>query len=380
MSISVYSVVMAIIWFTLASLIGRYVLRRAEKCGLAFIGMVFLLTLLRIFVPLDIEGSFIICSQVFYPALRDLMKYSLLGSLTVGRCVLLIWAAGSAFRMLLLARDLIRRRIFWKTATPLENDDWLYPLFLKVVEEIGYHGPAKVALAENASSAYQAGFLHPNILLPKEIDTFSDSDICNMFRHELCHFSNGDLWIKTGCQVMNCILWWNPVMSMLSRSVEQLLELRCDRKVCKRLTKENQISYLETLVKSAKHCSIGVSHVYMGYLGQDNNEDMIQRFRMILLRKPNAVERFKQVISYALCFALFIASYCVILQPWGEPPEMDENGSAIFELYADSSYIVCESDGTLRLYYSEEDNVIIQESLLTQVPFNQMPIIYETKG
>lgn len=380
MSISIYSVVMALIWFTLAVLIGHCVLRRAEKCGLAFIGMIFFMTLLRIFMPLDLEISFVICSQVVYPALRDFMNYSLLTTFTVGRCILLIWAAGSVFRLSQMARDLMQRQTFWRKVTSLEGDNWPYPLFLKAAAEVDYRGPAKVALAENTSSAYQAGFIHPNILLPKEIDTFSDGDICNMFRHELCHFLNGDLWIKTGCQVMTCILWWNPVMTMLSRSVEQLLELHCDQKVCRRLSAENQISYLETLVRLAKHGSRGVLHVYMGYLGQDNNENMTQRFRMILLCKPNTFERCKQVVSCALCFSLFIASYCVILQPWGKPPEMNKDEPVIFELTSDDAYIVFESDGTLKLYSNGIDCGIIQEKSLTIAPFNQMPIIYEEKG
>ena len=143
MSISIYSVVMALIWFTLAVLIGHCVLRRAEKCGLAFIGMIFFMTLLRIFMPLDLEISFVICSQVVYPALRDFMNYSLLTTFTVGRCILLIWAAGSVFRLSQMARDLMQRQTFWRKVTSLEGDNWPYPLFLKAAAEVDYRAQLK---------------------------------------------------------------------------------------------------------------------------------------------------------------------------------------------------------------------------------------------
>ena len=90
-----------------------------------------------------------------------------------------------------------------------------------------------------------------------------------MFRHELCHFLSRDLWIKVGFQVIGCVLWWNPVMPLLKRNVEQLLELRCDQKVCRRLSAEKQLSYMETLSVLMKLGSTGVAQVYMGYLGQD---------------------------------------------------------------------------------------------------------------
>ena len=377
MSASPYSIVMAMIWFTLASMIGHFILRRAEKCGLAFIGMIFLLTTIRIFAPLDIAGSIIIRSQVIYPTVQNWMRYPIAGSVTVGGCLILLWIAGAAFQFVGLLLDWKRQRKFRNKAMLQEGNGRLDMLFQKVADEFGHHGPFCLAVGENVTSVYQAGFLHPYILLPAQIELFSDEDICNMFRHELCHFLSRDLWIKAGFQVIGCVLWWNPVMPVLKRSVEQLLELRCDRKVCRQLSEEKQLSYMTTLSALVKHGSASVAQVYMGYLGQDNDTDMMQRFRMLLLGKPKTVERCRQIISCVLCLVLFIASYCVILQPWGEPDASSFESVGTTNVGSELGYILCKSDGTLELYCEDEFVCTLTDAALNTEPFNEMLIIYE---
>ena len=377
MSASPYSIVMAMIWFTLASMIGHFILRRAEKCGLAFIGMIFLLTTIRIFAPLDIAGSIIIRSQVIYPTVQNWMRYPIAGSVTVGGCLILLWIAGAAFQFVGLLLDWKRQRKFRNKAMLQEGNGRLDMLFQKVADEFGHHGPFCLAVGENVTSVYQAGFLHPYILLPAQIELFSDEDICNMFRHELCHFLSRDLWIKAGFQVIGCVLWWNPVMPLLKRSVEQLLELRCDRKVCRQLSEEKQLSYMTTLSALVKHGSASVAQVYMGYLGQDNDTDIMQRFRMLLLGKPRTVERCRQIISCVLCLVLFIASYCVILQPWGEPDASSFESVGTTNVGSELGYILCKSDGTLELYCEDEFVCTLTDAALNTEPFNEMLIIYE---
>lgn len=377
MSASPYSVVMAMIWFTLASLIGHFMLHRAERCGLAFIGMIFLLTTIRIFTPLDISGSIIIRSQVIYPAVQNWMRHSIAGPVTVGGCLIFFWTSGAVFQLVRLLLDWMRQRKFWRKAKLQEGDSRLDMLSRRVADELGYHGSFCLAVGENVSSVYQAGFLHPYILLPAQIDMFSDEDICNMFRHELCHFLSRDLWIKVGFQVIGCVLWWNPVMPLLKRSVEQLLELRCDRKVCRQLSEEKQLSYMTTLSALVKHGSASVAQVYMGYLGGDNDTDMVQRFRMLLLSKPSATERARHVIGYALCIALFVASYYVILQPWIEPNVSSLESVAMFDMGLESGYILCQSDGTLELYYGDKFLYTLTNESLDIEPFSKMLIIYE---
>ena len=88
MSVSVYSVVMAVIWFTLATLIGSYTLHRASKHGLFFVAAILFLSVLRIFLPVDWDHSIVIRSVRLYPFLQNAMRAELVGEITVGACLI----------------------------------------------------------------------------------------------------------------------------------------------------------------------------------------------------------------------------------------------------------------------------------------------------
>ena len=156
-----------------------------------------------------------------------------------------------------------------------------------------------------------------------------------------------------------------------------LFRSRCDRKVCRQLSEEKQLSYMTTLSALVKHGSASVAQVYMGYLGQDNDTDMMQRFRMLLLGKPRTAERCRQIISCVLCLALFIASYGVILQPWSEPDASSFESVGTTNVGSELGYILCKSDGTLELYCEDEFVCTLTDATLNTEPFNEMLIIYE---
>lgn len=377
MSVSIYSVAMSVIWFTFASLAGCCVLRqKSGKLGIMFAGVIFFLALLRIFAPIEPPKVIIIHSSYIYPKIQDCMRYPIAGMVPVGRCLLLVWCFGAALRFIGTLRDMIRQRDFLKKAEPLKAGEWPGSLFDGVA--LGYHGPVRLAVAPGTSSAYQAGYFRPCILLPAQIDRFSDTDIRNMFRHELRHFMSGDLWIKTGLRLMSCILWWNPVMPVVRKSVEQLLELRCDRRVCKRLSEEMRLSYMETLMKLVKSGSWEYSQIYVNYLGNENDENIIQRFQALLLGKPRSSVKIRTALCIALSLAVFLGSYFFILQPCGYP-DIDNMGGdgPVYGIDVETDYIVRKMDGTL-IYYSngEYAHPIMDESLNTE-PFNELQIIYE---
>ena len=240
MAVSPYSAVTALIWAALGVLLGRAALRREPGTA----ALIFLLAAVRLLAPLETVGSAVLRSEVVYPILRDLVRRG-----GVGRALLLLWAAGASVRLAGLARQLAEQRGFRRAGALQEDDSRLAELLRETAAELGYHGPVRLAVAGRASAAYQTGFFRPYILLPAESGGFSDRDLHNMLRHELCHFLSGDLWIKTGLRAAGCVLWWYPVMPGLCRDVEQLLELRCDRRACRSLDEAGRLRYLDTLLR-----------------------------------------------------------------------------------------------------------------------------------
>lgn len=378
MSVSVYSIIMAILWFTLAVLIGNYTLHRASKHGLFFVASILLLSALRIFLPLDLNHSIVIRSVRLYPFLQNLMRYVLIGHVTIGNSLIVCWIIGACICFALLLRKLLLQRKFRKAVQCQQIDSDLLGLLYEISREMGYCGPVELAISTKATTAYQAGFLFPYIVLPHNIDEFSVTDIRNMFRHELCHFLGGDLWLQIGLQIMSCILWWNPAVILFRRNVEQMLELRCDRRACASLTSEAQVSYLDTLLRLLSDNRPKVFKVSLDYSGGADEAEILQRFQMILQGETKTLSKIRTAAGCLMCIALFVVSYCMILQPWTAPT--DEQTEIYHEvvMVPEESYILRELDGTLLFYCNNINYGEIPETLLEYEPFSKLHIYERT--
>lgn len=186
---------------------------------------------------------------------------------------------------------------------------------------MGCRGTIKLAVSSTSVTAYQMGFFHPHILLPHNVEALSRETVDSILRHELSHFLGGDLWIKLGVQLLGCVLWWNPMMPFLSWSVEQLLELRCDHRACRDMTDEARLSYADALLQVIQNDPPAKQKISLGFLGASEDARIVQRFQMLLSRKPFSISKTKLLASFAVCVVLFVASYYVELQPNTPPPD-----------------------------------------------------------
>lgn len=374
MSISVYSVVMAIIWFSFAALIGSFALRKISKGGLLFITLILALALLRMFIPLDFDNSIVIRSKYCYPFLQKFVRMRIVREVTIGIILASVWIIGALIRMGIVVHKLVLLQRFRKQCHSELSEGKLVALCQEICEEINFtDNKIRIFTSTIASTAYQAGFLHPYIILPANINTFSEDEICHMLRHELCHFLGKDLWIKLCFQIITCFLWWNPVMIPLNQSIEQMLELRCDHHVCTKLTEEEQLVYLETLIHLAKYHSNELLPLSLGYIGSNDSDRIIQRFEIILSDKSKRIPDRQVIIVILLCILLFLISYLFILQPWTEPPSIVENSPYVST--TETAYIV-KTSGQYEFYIDGNFICSLYKEELAQEPFCNC-IIYE---
>lgn len=366
MSISIYSIIMAIIWFSLAALIGSFALRKTTKGGLLFVALIFILALFRGFVPIEFSNTVIIRSKHWYPFLQGLIQKPLSQSITVGIIILCVWLVGSVFRFIFVCRKLFLLHRFRKNVQLEQPHSKLVKLAAEVANELKYAGDIDLAVSHYATTAYQAGFMRPFILLPANICSFTEGEIRCMLRHELCHFLGNDLWIKTALHYMTCILWWNPVIAILNPSIEQMLELRCDQRAYNGLPKDSQLCYLETLLHLAKNNSSEVSPLTLGYVGNNGDADIMQRFKLIVEDSFHIVSNFKTKGIVAVCLLLFTSSYFITIQPWTAlPVEQDRNSTSNPE----TAYIIHTSDDQFILFIDGMHIAISNEEELNKEPF-----------
>ncbi|MGO0985105.1 M56 family metallopeptidase [Clostridioides difficile] len=64
-----------------------------------------------------------------------------------------------------------------------------------------------------------------------------------IFRHELIHFKNKDLYIKYLMLFLKCIYWFNPFMYIIDKIIDLDCELYCDERVLKNNSIEDKKEY-----------------------------------------------------------------------------------------------------------------------------------------
>lgn len=113
-----------------------------------------------------------------------------------------------------------------------EEDEAVFKVFEKVSAALGISG--KVSLYRNDSIdvpciTYHHGFV---VMLPLMNYTEKEAEV--IFYHELCHFLNHDMYVKTiGC-IVALLHVFNPAVHILLARMDLLCEKYCDRAACKK--------------------------------------------------------------------------------------------------------------------------------------------------
>ena len=70
--------------------------------------------------------------------------------------------------------------------------------------------------------------------------------------HEYTHFLNHDTAVKLLVTLYCIIFWWNPVVYLLQKDLEQTLELKCDRAIAQTLNAQERTAYLRAILSAMK--------------------------------------------------------------------------------------------------------------------------------
>ena len=186
MGITVYSVVISIIFYNLALAV-VFVLRRSPgfraKHTSALLLFITLLGVLRLVIPLDLNSAHVIRSYHVIPALEDFLKRQLTGTLTPGHLLLLVWAIGTVTTF---ARDFHIQESFERELLQLDFVE--KPELLEIAAELGSR--YGVLVSPQLRMPFTTGLVHPVIYLP-DVE-LSREEWRMVFRHELSHIHSHD--------------------------------------------------------------------------------------------------------------------------------------------------------------------------------------------
>ncbi|MDU5337330.1 M56 family metallopeptidase [Enterococcus sp.] len=274
--------------------------------------------LLRLFVPVEFFYTHAIPSDTILPRLNEFMSRQvnvLHRNCSVWQLIALIWILGSSL-------FLIR---------------WVKKLYamhsLKVMLEksiIGSYKNIKVVTVDAPLSPVVIGLFDPLIVMPAM--NFSSNEKQFVLEHELCHVNSLDLWIKSFYEVLTLIYWWNPVIWVFRKHFNQMIELKADEFVTKKLNKKEKIEYVETLVKVGKH----TKNRPMMMPVINDLPSFSSPVESLLLERVNNIFYEKKAKNEKLIFFIsgilgFFLSSCIIFEPYIERKNIEHDYFVITE-------------------------------------------------
>lgn len=258
----------------------------------------------------------------------------------------LLWALGAVLGVVLIVWGILRDRRQLQRLPVLP----LPPQAQAAMKICGIDADA-VRVVPTLTTPVATGFFHPTIYLPHM--ECAEEDLAWVFRHEMSHIAGRDAWWKLGFLLFRCLFWWNPLVHLAQKSVDDILELRCDKNVLHGVDKADRLAYGEALCHVARQAREGApSFVGAGTFVQP------RRMATLVLRVQTALDEPKRLdlgaaFVLVLSFVLFIASYVFILQPAELPPDFEDNIN-VFTIWPETAYLKRTPSGDYELWADGE--------------------------
>lgn len=176
------------------------------------------------------------------------------------------------------------------------------------------NGEATVMVTCDVDVPKVTGIKKAKIYLPPL--SINKEELQYVLLHELQHIRGGDLFFKLGYCFLKAILWWNPIVHLFYRDLEELLEMRCDISVTKAMNKKERIAYLESILQVIRQVTamrpMMASTASLVFL--KSKKFIYQRFEVVLNQMQASKKRYIFLIVCIIGIA-FLCSYCVMIQP-----------------------------------------------------------------
>ena len=170
----------------------------------------------------------------------------------------------------------------------------------------------KIIKQDSLSSPATIGIFNIRILLTSEFLEFNDTDLTNIFRHELAHYKRKDNFINLLLLIIKSIFWFHPMMKTVFERVRNEMEFATDEVAIEGMNFEEQRDYCKLMVSVAAGMNgLETEHI----LGLSTNSELIEeRINMIALKedfekKSGIIAIATAVIILLMCFIFYPTSY-----------------------------------------------------------------------
>ena len=356
MNVSVFSLLMSVLWSSLIILVAHLLRRKAfflRRIGAPVLVVFYFLSVGRMVLPVEFPFSREVPLRSWFSTAVQAVciEEHQLGDFgwTWAQAACLCWAAVGIILLLWFSFR------YWRAVRRMTQSLARDPLAEEILQSIRKESKrslkVQVFRTEQASTPMGVGIFRRKIILP--CGEIPAQELEYILRHEYTHFLHGDLWVKLLTQVYCCLFWWNPLVYLLRRDLPQILEIRCDMAVTKDYTVSQKAEYLQTIVNSLKRMGKerDTSRQFLvsaRLLASEDSLSLVERFRLISGGQEPRRLMAASLVTGALC--LLFVSYLFIFQPAYDPDMEDvltEDGANIQIPDYGEMCLVVRQDGTI---------------------------------
>ena len=351
MHITLFSFVTAVLLSSLL-IVALYLSRKSAKTirmlNFGYLACLYLFCLGRMFFSVELPFTIVVNAPTFMNPVSKFYRNTTLipGShFSKYELLLLLWVIGA---IILLTRFFLRyigekRRI---DRLSKQKNQAIQDLLDMLRKDKKIH--IQVLCCPNLSTPCGIGLFRRQILLPSQ--EYTEEELFHILRHELQHFQTHDLLVKWMIRVFQCLFWWNPLVYLLGKDMDQVLEIKCDLSVVKNYSRQETLAYMRTIksqLEQAIHTEKIVPVASASLVGNFAMSNVEERFLYLAESlKANQRKELPKPAFAVLVAALIMASYSFVLQSSYEAPELDENGEKIQYIQADEMKVLHLKDGT----------------------------------
>lgn len=148
------------------------------------------------------------------------------------------------------------------------------------------------------ASPLMLGIVRPTLVLPGI--KMSKEQLESVLSHEMTHYTRKDILYKWFVCIVKCVHWFNPVIYYIAKQVNIECEISCDLAVVKDMSKEQEKSYIDTILTlaTARNSQITTMTTAMA----SDKKLLKRRFSMI----KNKGKISKKAIMFSVIIALVL--------------------------------------------------------------------------
>ena len=206
---------------------------------------------------------------------------------------------------------------------------------------------------------FTVGLLKPKIILPKVMaDSYSVEELKAIIQHEQTHIRLGHLWLGFAWDILRCLLWINPFLTVFQKHFRADMEDICDR-VCIQSSGRTAYEYGLILLKTLKLLSFEMEAAppAVTYVGEREYADMKRRMGEIASFRPY---RKKICMGMAAAAFLMIAAMLLAVHTHSYARCNESRDILVGKYDGENAVVSCDTEELSRMISYDDEYVYVE--------------------